>query len=606
MARVILGIHCGYMHDSSAALVVDGELKAAILQERMSRKKKDPYFPREAILKCLEISGVQPEEVDVVALAAVDIQYQPYAQSQDYFNGEGGYFTVHRQLQTSIDRLSELALRAEFKFNKRQGKTPFGDLLKTYLHGLGIRKDAHFEFCDHHVCHAASAFFLSGSIKADNGYIFAVDSYGDGKCATVYKFGPEDGFPQKVLEMSSGVSPGLMYSTTTKYLGMKPNRHEGKVTGLAGYGDPAVLYEETAQFLKYRPDRRSFEIPCHNEPPVHKAVRRAKVAMGLPTENQYAIANRMAKAFAGHTKENIAAAVQQRFDDEIRAFVKDVVGDETPSCFLLVGGIFANVRTNALIGNMYPSTEVVVHPGMTDEGVSVGAAFYSNYKVNGNSTRQPLNDVYFGPGYDLADVKQFVSTLDTEKYLVEKFDTRGTQGEKRVAGLVAEGNAVGLFQGRMEYGPRALGNRTILADPRDGKVNEWLNGRLKRTEYMPFAPVIMEENADDVFEIPETFRYTCDFMTIIVDVKEQWKERIPGVVHVDGTARPQFIRKTQNPVYYNILKHFNEITGIPTMINTSFNAHEEPILEHPSQGLYSLEQECVKYLYLYPYLISKK
>lgn len=606
MARVILGIHCGYMHDSSAALVVDGELKAAILQERMSRKKKDPYFPREAILKCLQITGIEPGDVDVVALAAADIRFQPAAQSRDYFQGDGGYFTVHRQLQTSADRLSELLLRGEFKRNQRLGKTPFGDMLEERLRDLGIRNDVRFEYCDHHSCHAASAFCLSGAVRADNGYIFAVDSYGDSKCVTVYRFGPQDTFPIRILEMPAGVSPGLMYSTATKYLGMKPNRHEGKVTGLAGYGDPAVLYEKTAQFLKYNAELRSFEVPCQAEPPTHKLWRRAKMVVGVVSENPYTMDKRMAAVFEGHTKEDIAAAVQQRFDDEIKAFIKDVVGDEAPSCFLLVGGIFANVRTNALIGHMYPTTEIVVHPGMTDEGVAVGAAFYADYKLSGRCTRHPLHDVYYGPGYDPDEIRQFVSTLDPDKYNVEEFGTESTDGERRVAQLVADGKAVGLFQGRMEYGPRALGNRTILADPRDGTVNDWLNARLARTEYMPFAPVIMDEHADDVFDIPAAFRYTCWFMTIIVNVKPEWKERIPGVVHVDGTARPQIIDKQTNPVYHNILDHFRTLTGIPTMINTSFNAHEEPILEHPSQSLHSLDQNCVDCLYLHPFLVSKK
>lgn len=603
-SEIILGIHCGYMHDANAALVVNGELRAAVLQERMSRNKKDPYFPTEAIRKCCELADVALNQIDLVATAAVDIQYQPRQASVDYFNGNGGYFTSSRVLKTNMDRLRFLQLNLRYNFNKMFGVKPFDRLLRAKLHDLGIRKDVELLYCDHHICHAASVFFLSGSASADTGYIFAIDSYGDGKSVSAYKFGPNNEFPIKILEMPHIVSPGRMYSSVTTFLGMKPNRHEGKVTGLAGYGDPKPLYHKAERYLKYNRKTKMFEIPCCKEPFLRKYIRRAKIVLGIGVPKHNDILTRMQEDFKGDSKENIAAAVQRRFDDEITKFVKDVIGSESPGNILLVGGIFANVRTNALVAEMYPKSTVIIHPGMTDEGVGVGAALYADYKRNNHSQRRKLKDVYLGSHYNAVVIKAFVDALDKRKYDIHAFRTGTPDGEREVARLIADGKVVGLFQGGMEYGPRALGNRTILADPRDGTVNDWLNKRLNRTEYMPFAPVVMKEYADEVFVIRERIRYTCNFMTIIVDVKPEWQGKIPGVVHVDKTARPQIIKREVNRVYYDIIKSFYELTGIPLLINTSFNAHEQPILEHPKHAINSLDQKCIDYVFLYPHLIS--
>lgn len=606
MSKIVLGIHCGYMHDSSAALIVDGEIRAVLLQERISRIKKDPYFPEASILKCLETVGISPKDVDVVSFAAKDIQYQPYKNSVEYFNSSGGYFTAEKRTKDITDFLSNTYINLKFKINRLLNNRPFDKLLRNKLTELGFKKDVDLFYYDHHDCHAASVYFTSGSIEAKDGFVFVIDSYGDGKSVSVYTFTEDNHFPVKFIEMPHWVSPGIIYSSATKYLGMKPNRHEGKVTGLAAYGNPDELYPKTEMYLRYNNIIRQFEIPCRKTLLVDKLIRRIKIILKIIEQGSNTVLGWMKKDFQNETKENIAAAVQKRFDVEITKFVKDIIGTKNPGCILLAGGIFANVRTNSIIGKMYPKSSIIIHPGMTDEGVGLGAALLADYKQNGNSYRRKLEHVYLGSNYDFNFVKEFVQNLDSTKYKIEEFVDSSAEGEKKIAQLINNGKVVGLFQGSMEYGPRALGNRSILADPRDRSVNDWLNKRLNRTEYMPFAPIVMKEYADDVFDINDNIRYTCNFMTITTEVKEKWRNKISGVVHIDNTARPQIIEKSINPVYYNIIDEFYKLTNIPLLINTSFNAHEEPILENPGNALESLNQNCVDYVYLYPYLISLK
>lgn len=215
-----------------------------------------------------------------------------------------------------------------------------------------------------------------------------------------------------------------------------------------------------------------------------------------------------------------------------------------------------------------------------------------------------IEHVYFGSVYD-AQIDDLVSSVG-ENYLIRDLSSGTISPEARVAGLVEQGKVIGLFQGGMEYGPRALGNRTILVDPRDRSVNDTVNQRLSRTEYMPFAPVVLAEYADEIFDIPEEILYTCNFMTIIVNVKEEWLYKIPAVVHVDNTARPQIIHRDQNQNYYDIVDEFRKLTGIPVLVNTSFNIHEEPIVESPDDALRALAKGAIDYVYMPPYLVEKK
>jgi carbamoyltransferase len=254
--------------------------------------------------------------------------------------------------------------------------------------------------------------------------------------------------------------------------------------------------------------------------------------------------------------------------------------------------VFANVRLNRKLCEENDIKEIFVYPGMGDEGIVVGGALQYLLQRDGIrnfiENRYRLDNVYFG--------KDYTDCIDTE--LNNNQSTKLIKGNpSTLAAEMLASNKIGaIFTGRMEFGPRALGARSILANPGDASLNNSLNKRLNRTEFMPFAPYVMEEDAEDIFEIDDINRYACRFMTITVKVRDHWKERIPAVVHVDNTARPQVINGKNNPLYSSILKEFKELTGIPVLVNTSFNAHEEPIINRPEECLQALLNERIDFV----------
>jgi len=257
----------------------------------------------------------------------------------------------------------------------------------------------------------------------------------------------------------------------------------------------------------------------------------------------------------------------------------------------LAGGLFANVRLNRLLAESLPVDEVFVFPAMGDDGLPVGAGLAFLQKRDGLETwlrhRHRLNDVYLGRDYD--------GRID---------DTLNSAGMRRLAGrnvevatdLIRTGKAGAIYTGRMEFGPRALGARSIIASPHDHAINDNLNKRLDRSEFMPFAPFVLEEDAARVFEITDVNRYAARFMTITCAVKPEWRARIPAVVHVDGTARPQIVRDETNPLFAAILRRFRDQTGLPVLINTSFNVHEEPIVNRPEECMQALQDGRVDFV----------
>ncbi|MBV9464391.1 MAG: carbamoyltransferase, partial [Verrucomicrobiae bacterium] len=264
------------------------------------------------------------------------------------------------------------------------------------------------------------------------------------------------------------------------------------------------------------------------------------------------------------------------------------------------GGVFGNVKPNQHIMELPEIDEIFVYPAMSDAGLAAGAAlmpFLTRGRTDTLKTTR-LNDVYLGPGFTNHEVRKI---LDKSGYKYKHL----LEGERAqtIAKLVADGKIVGLFQGRMEYGPRALGNRTILANPTDPKINDWLNQRLSRSEFMPFAPSVLEERCPEIFENYAKGAYTAKFMTVTYLVKEPWRSKIGAVVHVDGTARPQAVSRADNPRYYDILKEYEKITGLPVILNTSFNVHEEPIICRPEEALRALEEKRVDLLIVEDFLV---
>jgi carbamoyltransferase len=615
---VILGLNI--LHDATATLLVDGKIAASIAEERLTRVKFHCGFPYQSIPEVLRIAGISGTHVDKVVLGFNSNLEKMPRWYVDYIVDRSGEFDTANEKDFGFRRRM-LVDQITRRFRQDTWEDGKQYALKKYRRALaksGITNAA-VESRDHHLCHAASAYYEGGKERA---LIITGDGSGDGQSMGVYI--GEGGTVRKVHSVSDRHSLGKFYSAITKYLGFKRNRHEGKITGLAAYGDPEKLKPELRKMVDIAPDLRNFRTPIADEASAGK-VRQANLVHFLRGDyygSHYAnlqmdylletFKYRFEKGkiveappgMEGNSfyRENIAAAAQALLEEHVVAFVRSFVEETQIYDILLAGGIFANVKVNQRVAEIDGVKSVFVHPNMGDGGTTTGAAFltWADHLQAQGKIFEPhtIDNVYYGPGYTEAEIAKAL-----EKYPYSK--RRSNDIEADTAELVSRKKIVGRFNGRMEYGPRALGNRSILADPTDGSINDWLNNRLARTEFMPFAPSALDDAASKLYKNYNSGEYASKFMTITFDVFPEWVKKAGAVCHVDGTARPQVVTEKANPSYYRILQEYEKRTGLPLFVNTSFNAHEEPIVCTPDDALRSLGNNCVDVLSIGPFLVWK-
>lgn len=604
----ILGLHIG--HDATATLINDrGEILAAVAEERLTRVKYHMGFPRMAVQEVLSIAGIEAKDVDVVAGSTKRMLFPDTPdynalffekdlnkiKANDYFN---------RPMKGKVKAILDLA-----KSNLVKGKpvSPEAyrsateqlsiDLQKEELASMGLGH-ADFKVYDHHASHAASAFYASGCSDA---LIITMDGAGDGLCATASI--AEPGKPiQRLSGASDLVSPGRLYSEVTGFVGFKRLRHEGKITGLAAYGNPDRFYEVFRSFVRFNPQTEQFEYnKAEQQALLSKFQTLKRILKDRATSPPHVAefydfleANCDPKA----DMKDLAAAAQKLLEEIAVEYVRHFLAKHPKRNVLLAGGIFANVRVNQLIGELDGVDFVYIHQNMGDGGNATGAAFLHLYETEKIPFKgyQP-NNVYFGRSFSEAAIEAALkeAKLDYEKpeHLAET-----------LGALLHEGKVIGRFAGGMEYGPRALGNRTIMANTRDRSINDWLNERLNRTEFMPFAPSMLGPEAHKLlvnYKAAST-HYADRFMTVTYQVEPEWQDRLQAATHVDGTARPQVVWEEDNPEYFRIIEAYAKLSGIPAIINTSFNMHEEPIVATPSDAIRSFQQGSLDYLAIGPFL----
>jgi carbamoyltransferase len=415
----------------------------------------------------------------------------------------------------------------------------------------------------HHDTHAANAFFASGF---EDALLVILDGYGSGKCGGVY-VGDRSGIrPLKRFAFPNSL--GQHYENVTSALGFKPSRHEGKIVGLAAYGDGDVLRAA----LRARFETQDGDIVIRG---------------GM----NYLFTRALTQRFA---KRDIAAAYQQVLEDVTQEMVEYWLAKTGLKNVAVSGGVHANVKLNQRIREIDGVEQVFVYPNMGDGGCGTGAAMLAF--EHGCFSGRPFENVYFGPGFSAQEIEAELRQKGLEFEHVEGI-------EERVAELLTEDYIIGRFNGRMEYGPRALGNRSILYPARDPEVNQWLNHQLGRTEFMPFAPAALASEAPRLFKNLSGCEQTAEYMTITFDCTEEMIRLCPAAVHVDGTARPQLVSPRSNPSFHRILQRYFELTGIPAMINTSFNMHEEPIVCSPADAIRAFLLGNIDYLAIGPFLV---
>lgn len=567
-----LGTHvtCG------SALLEDGRIVAAVNDERLVREKMVFGFPRESIRKVLELGGVEPKELDYVAIATerqhlID-EYVDFRQGKFKLKrgvAKQAFFVVGSRLSGLINRIPFLekiyyGLRQPFFAHRRK------KCVSILREEFGITCPV--EFVDHHLCHAASAHYSS---EFEDALVVTLDSAGDGLSSKIYAVNRNE-FTEK-HRVSSYNSPCAFYSYVTQVCGFKAGKHEGKITGLAAHGKPI-----------YRDLFRRWII---QENGTFKNIGGVFFYSGLRA---------LEKALPpGWKREDLAATVQQYSEEMVVGYLKHWLAVTGKSKVALAGGIFANVRINQHIHEIPGVESVHVHPGMSDEGIGLGAAIaLYNEKADAQRPKRTCMDhVYLGPEFSDDEIRV---ALEKEDLAYEHSDCV----EEGIGDLLAQGYVVARFNGRMEYGPRALGNRSLLYQPTDRAVNDWLNHCLQRTEFMPFAPSTLVEDTALCYLGFGGAEDTARFMTITFDCTDWMSETCKGVVHIDGTARPQIVSEEDNPSYYRIIQAFKKRTGIGTIINTSFNIHEEPIVCAPGDAIRAFKMGHLDYLAIGNFLVK--
>lgn len=549
-------------HESAAAVVIDGKLVAAAAEERFTRVKNQGGFPTQALDWCMKNAGVRPSDVDHVAYAALPFQKERLRDVVGYGRNLAyvalGSDAFARKAAHLLNYTKNLVFQSDWRGVERK----IAGALQQY--GL----DQKLVFVDHHRAHCAAAYYCSGF---EDCLVVSLDGYGSGQAGSFYR--GKNGKLELLSPIPYPHSLGTFYRRVTQALGFKPNRHEGKIVGLAAFGDPSRLYDVVrARFDLEHEDYYRYKSG-------HDPFFEARLAEKYP-------------------REDIAAAYQRVLEDVATHYIAKWVQRTGARKIACAGGVFANVKMNQRVMELSSVEEVFVFPAMGDGGVGAGAAFALAADLVGLVPRR-IPNVYLGPSYDSQEIERALARSGLPY-------RRPNELAKEVAAHLVADRVVAHFDGPMEFGPRALGNRSILYPARDPNVNKWLNDRLKRTEFMPFAPITMAEHAASRYANLDRMVYTAEFMTMTTNCSAQMKAESPAAVHVDGTARPQLVSAETNDRVYSILREYNRESGIPTLINTSFNMHEEPIVCSPDDAIRAFKDGALEILVLGDFLVEHR
>jgi carbamoyltransferase len=556
---ITLGFNYSQLHDSSACIARDGELLFAVAEERISRIKHDAGFPHNAIRACLNFAGVRPDELEAIC---------------------SGWPAPGRLLRTDL----KCFVTGQYPFtydNALNSARWFASMshqnggFNRFTYHFGATK-AQFRFVDHHLAHAISAYSYSGF---DNAAVVVMDGRGAWEASSIW-YG-HDGKLDHVLTIPWPNSLGLFYAQFTQYLGFVPNSDEWKVMGLAPYGSPGV---NLGEFISLN----------------HETYRVNAPLLFKRNNGTSAIAKRLGPERTPESEiddsfKNIAFAVQEACEAAMLALVK--LATQKTGCrnVCLAGGVALNSKANGKIQASGIVDQIFIQPAASDDGVALGAVLAPYLDGGGRLPMKPLRHAYLGPEFCDAEIEK---ALRTYKLRAARLNAVAAT----TAELLAEGKIIGWFQGRMEFGPRALGHRSILADPRDPEMNAKVNNAVKFREWWrPFAPSLLKEAAGEYLE------HACDspFMILTNPVRPEKRAIIPSVTHVDGSARPQTVEREISPLYWDLINEFGMRTGVPVLMNTSFNLRGEAIVNTPTDAIRTFFSSGMDALVIGSYLVEK-
>jgi carbamoyltransferase len=549
--------------DCGIAYHKENKLIFAINEERFSRKKAHGGFPRDCLSYFVNEYKQDIPYIKTLIFPGISTP-NPLIRTLPLYSFVWDYKSKNKIFSLLSD-IIEYKVKITTKFNTFYKKKIVRKIIKKILrqklpNQLSSKK---IILTDHHLSHASAAFYSSGF---KNSLVFSFDGFGDGYSAKIY-LGKNNKL-KRLFFIPALDSFGLFYSLVTVFLGFKSHRHEGKIAGLAAFGSSKNIKE-------------AFPFKIHNYMKVEYLAPHGLKGLKYLKEN-----------FSQYRKEDIAAWTQDNTEKFICKIVSSFVTRYKVKNVCLSGGLFANVKINQRISELKNIEKLYIYPAMGDMGLSHGSILAFIKKS------QKLENVFLGKQYSKKEVKR---SLQNARLKYRKI----TNMERKIALLIAKGKIVARFNGKMEYGPRALGNRSILAQATKREINNTLNQKLNRTEFMPFAPVIIDKFAEKYILSSKKTNFSSKFMTISFNATQHMKKKCPAAVHVDGTTRPQVLNKKDNEGLYKIIKEYYKITNIPVIINTSFNAHEEPIVMSPEDAINSFLKSDLDFLAIENYLATK-
>jgi len=594
----ILGISC-YYHDAAAALLQDGMLVAAAEEERFTRKKHDYGFPSQAIDFCLRQAGITRRDLDYVVFY------------------EKPLLKFERILLTTLQSFPQ-----SWAVFRESMITWFNE--KLWIKGNILTKldipNEKLLFVEHHLSHAASAIFCS---PYDEAAILTIDGVGEWTTATIGRATADwDGKSQNTIELFSEVkfphSLGLLYSAFTAFLGFQVNEGEYKVMGMAPYGEPTRVDDVYKTFevnddgsFRLNMDYFSFHhstsrtyndnfVKLFGAPRVHESVFYTPTTHPKKNHPQWdETTARLNQHYA-----DIAASIQYVTEETMLKMANYAYQRTGLTKLCMAGGVALNSVGNGRIMRETPFKDVYIQPAAGDSGGALGAALYVYHVLLGQPRKFVMEHAYWGKSY-LPDEVQ--SAIETTGRSFQRIEDPERRAEMMVDDMLS-GKVIGLFQDRFEWGPRALGNRSILADPRQAEMKEIVNARIKfREPFRPFAPVILEERTAEYYaglENPAR-TYPLRYMLMVYPNKDGCGDRIQAVTHQGGTGRIQTVKRETNPLYYRTIELFEQATGVPVLLNTSFNLRGEPIVTTPSNALYTFGHSDIDTLYMDSFVVRK-
>jgi carbamoyltransferase len=563
----ILGINYFY-HDSTACLVQDGRLTVALEEERLTRQKHTRAFPVHALTRCLDVAGLTPKQIDHVAVS----------------------------IQPGLDWTKKVIYGLKLGMKVR----PFfrEELRRTWFNARALRSwfEATFtaaprpklHYVPHHLSHVLGSFLVS---PYESAALLSVDGYGEwattfkgmGRANTYECFG-QDYFP---------MSLGSVYEAATEFCGFRPNYDEGKTMGLAPLGDPDSFGEAVSKIfwvnddMSLGVDLSYFDYPAYGP----RCGKKFYAVFGQPRKP-----GREARFEQHHL--DVAAAFQKHLEECLLSIARKLRARTREDYLVISGGVALNSVANGRLVRESGFKDLYVMPAAGDNGTAIGAAFYVLNQILGNPRTYVHDDPYMGTEYPDHIIRKIIEGGKLEHQVLPE----GAM-ETKAAELLQRGHILGWFQGRMEIGPRALGNRSILANPTLPNMKDKINAEVKHREsFRPFAPSCPLEDAPKFFE-----QNVADpFMLKVCNVRPEQRAVLPAITHVDGTARLQTVHANTNPRYYHLLKEFEKLSGVPVLLNTSFNVMGEPIVESPIDAIHCFFSTGLDYLMLGDHLLGKR